>query len=57
MKDLTRKERAAAAAMAAAVMAAVVYSSDCLLLDGILTWGMRQREYLAMIGEIGRAHV
>lgn len=51
MKDLTRKERAAAAAMAAAVMAAVVYSSDCLLLDGILTWGMRQREYLAMIGE------
>lgn len=52
MGNLTGKERTVIGILAAAVAAAILYSWDRLLADGILSWGIRQREYLSMAGEI-----
>ncbi len=49
---MTGKERAAITTLAVLVMAAAVYSWNSLVADGILTWGMKQRAYWEMAGEI-----
>ncbi len=51
MRDLIGRERAVIGVVTAVVAAALVYSMDRLMVDGILTWEMGQREYLAMAGE------
>ncbi len=51
MRDLIGRERAVIGVVTAVVAAALVYSTDRLMVDGILTWEMGQREYLAMAGE------
>ncbi len=54
MRDLIGRERAVIGVVTAVVAAALVYSMDRLMVDGILTWEMGQREYLAGRGD-GRA--
>ncbi len=51
MRDLTGRERAVIGVLTVFAAAALVYSTDRLMVDGILTWEMGQREYLAMAGE------
>ncbi len=48
MRDLIGRERAVIGVVTAVVAAALVYSMDRLMVDGILTWEMGQREYLAL---------
>ena len=57
MGNLTGKERTVIGILAAAAAAAILYSWDRLLADGILSWGVRQREYLSMAGETGAVFV
>ena len=51
MDNMTAKERTVTWVLAAVTAGAVAYSAYCLLADGILTWEMSQKEYLAMAGE------
>lgn len=51
MSDLTGRERVVIGILTVLTASALIYSTDRLMIDGILTWAMEQREYLIMAGE------
>ncbi len=52
MKKAGIKEKILAAVLALVVVAAVVYSANCLFVKGVLSWHIRQSEYLSMMAEV-----
>lgn len=49
MRDLIGRERAVIGVVTAVVAAALVYSTDRLMVDGILTWEMGQRDRKSVV--------
>ena len=52
MKQMGIKEKILAAVLMLATVWAVAYSADCLFVKGILSWHIRQKEFLSMMAEV-----
>lgn len=49
---MNRKEKIILFILAVFILGAVVYSTDCLLLKGVLSWQFHQKAYLSMLSEL-----